>query len=458
MRLLVCTYLIVLIGPCSTQAQEWKVPTIMKKLSNGLTVVASEDQSAPTFGLCIAFGIGFRLEPEGRTGFAHLFEHMMLEGTPRVPKGIFGRVVEGGGGISRADTRYDFTEYLESGPMSVLDPVLWLEADRMTILDFSLKNFENQRSVVEEEVRTKVLNQAYGGFYWLDLAQKAFDTYPNAHNFYGDFKDLDAARIDEVRSFYESYYGPNNAVLAIVGDANPNELFSHVQKYFAAVPSRPKAPRPDVNEPPQKRERHIEETDRLAQVPALAVGYRMPPRRSIDGVLAAITGELLHNGDASVLHQSLIKQKQVVTAISGGVNWPLGNPFEYDGPTLMTSFMKYPRDVSEAQVLSAYDAAIVDLSRIGPTRDQLERVAAKIRADWYRQLEMPIYHARVLAHAVLFDGTFDSVYQLPDRVAKVKPEQIRDFAAKYLISANRTIINRVPISLAKPNSGSGEVQ
>lgn len=459
MRLIFRSCVIFLLCVCSGHAQEWRAPTVMKKLSNGLTVVVSEDHSAPTFGLCIAYGIGFRLEPHGRAGFAHLFEHMMFEGTPDAPKGVFQRVIEGGGGFSRADTRYDFTEYIESGPMSVIDPVLWLEADRMKTLDFSAKTLENQRNVVEEEVRISVLNQPYGAFYWLALPEKAFDAFPNAHNFYGDFKDIDSASIEDVRSFYQSYYAPNNAVLAIVGDVKPGEMFSKIEKYFAAIPSRPKPPRPDVNESPQNSERHVEQTDKLSRLPALAVGYRMPPRNSPDAVIAAVAGELLHKGDASVLYQVLVKQKRVATSVSGGVNWPLGSPFEYNGPTLMTSYIKYPQNVTEVQLLSAYDAAIADLAHGGPTRDQLDRVAAKIRADWYHQLEMPVYRARVLAHAVLFDGSFDSVFEVPDRVAKVTPEQVRDFAAKYLVRANRTIINSTPSSLArKTNTASGGVQ
>jgi predicted Zn-dependent peptidase len=190
------------------------------------------------FGLCISYVIGFRLEPQGRTGFAHLFEHMMFEGTPDAPKGVFDRVIEGGGGFNNGDTRYDFTEYIESGPISTLDPVLWLEADRMKTLDFSVKNLDNQRNVVEEEVRVNVLNQPYGSFYWLDLPQKAFDTYPNAHNFYGDFKDLDAASIEDVKKFYQQYYTPNNAVLAIVGDVETADIFAKAEKYFASIPYR----------------------------------------------------------------------------------------------------------------------------------------------------------------------------------------------------------------------------
>ena len=428
----------------AAQAQEWKAPTAMKKLANGLTVVVSEDHSAPTFGLCISYGIGFRLEPEGRTGFAHLFEHMMFEGTPVSPKGVFDRVIEGGGGFNNGDTRYDFTEYIESGPISALEPMLWLEADRMKMLDFSVKNLDNQRSVVEEEVRVNVLNQAYGSFYWLDLPQKAFDTYPNAHNFYGDFKDLDAANIEDVKKFYQQYYVPNNAVLAIVGDVNTADVFAKVEKYFASLPAGPPAKRPDFSEPPQKSERRATQTDKLAQVPAVAIGYRMPPRTSPDAIVAAVTAELLHNGDASILYQTLVKEKQVAASVSGGDNWPLGNAFEYNGPTLMTSFIVYPGKVSLDQVLAAYDAAIADLAKKGPSREQVERIAAKMRSDWYDNLEIPVSRASALSHAVLFEGSFDSVYQIPDRVAKVTPEQVRNFAAKYLVPSNRTIINRVP--------------
>jgi zinc protease len=436
----------------AAQAQEWKAPTAMKKLSNGLTVVVSEDHSAPTFGLCISYGIGFRLEPEGRTGFAHLFEHMMFEGTPVSPKGVFDRVIEGGGGFNNGDTRYDFTEYIESGPISVLEPMLWLEADRMKTLDFSVKNLDNQRSVVEEEVRVNVLNQPYGSFYWLDLPQKAFDTYPNAHNFYGDFKDLDAANIEDVKKFYQQYYVPNNAVLAIVGDVNTADVFAKVEKYFASVPAGPPAKRPDFSEPEQKSERRFAQTDKLAKGPALAIGYRMPPRTSPDAIVGAVTAELLHNGDASILYQALVKEKQVAASISGGSNWPLGNGYEYNGPTLMTSFIVYPQNVSEDQLLAAYDAAIAELAKKGPSREQVESIAAKMRSDWYDQLEIPVSRASALSHAVLFGGTFDSVYQIPDRVSKVTPEQVRAFAAKYLVPSNRTIINRVP---APPDKTSG---
>jgi predicted Zn-dependent peptidase len=453
-------WLFFLLAVCTASpaaAQQWKAPTTMKKLPNGLTVVVSEDHSAPTFGLCISYGIGFRLEPEGRTGFAHLFEHMMFEGTPNAPKGVLMRVIEGGGGNLNGDTRYDHTEYIETAPISALEPVLWIEADRLKTLDFSNKNLENQRNVVEEEVRVNVMNRPYGLFFAIDLPGKAFDTYPNNHNFYGDFRDLDSAKIEDVQKFYEQYYAPNNAVLAIVGDVQPDDIFARVEKYFAAIPPRNVPPKPKVDEPPQTAERRFTETDKLAKVPALAIAYRMPPRHAPDALAAAVTGELLHNGQASRLYQALVKDKQVALSADGGVNWPLGTPFEYNGPTLMTSFIVYPPNVTEDQLLAAFDANIKDLIDEGPSQQDVNRVVTKMRSDFYSNLEDPISRASVLSHFVLFDGSFDAVYQIPDELAKVTPAEIRAFAAKYLVAANRTVMNRVPApaetDFAKPQGG-----
>jgi zinc protease len=434
-------------------AGEWKVPAVTRKLSNGLVVVVSEDHSAPTFGLCISYRIGFRLEPPGRTGFAHLFEHMMFEGTPDAPKGTFDRVIEGGGGNNNADTRYDFTEYIDTAPVSELDPVLWLEADRLKSLDFSPEHLENQRKVVEEEVRVNVLNQPYGLFFAIDLPGKAFNRFPNAHNFYGDFKDLDAAKIQDVKAFFMHYYAPNNAVMAIAGDVTPEEVFAKVEKYFGGIAPRQVPPKPDLTEPPQTAERRSTEQDKLARVPALAIGYRMPPRHSHDAVVGALVGELLHNGQASLLYQALVKDKKVALEVQGGVNFVFGNPFEYDGPTLLTSFIVYPPKVTEENVLGAYDSVISSLATQGPSPAALARISAKMQSDWYSGLEVPIDRASVLSHATLLDGNAERVNAIPDELARVTPEEVRAFAAKYLVKTHRTIINRVPAQPASHGAG-----
>jgi len=437
-------------------AQQWAPPTQTKTLSNGLRVIVSEDHSAPTIGICVTYGIGFRLEPEGRTGFAHLFEHMMFEGTPVSPKGVFDQVVESGGGFNNGDTRYDYTEYIESASTAALDPLLWLEADRMKTLDFSVKNLENQRNVVEEEVRVNVLNQPYGLFYAIDLAGKAYDTYPNAHNFYGDFKDLDAAKIEDVQSFYEHYYAPNNAVIAVAGDVKSDEVFAKVEKYFGALPQRQVTPKPDLTEKPQTAERRSSQEDKLATLPALAIGYRMPPKTPHESVVAAMTGEILHNGQASRLYQYLVKEKQVATEVQGGVNWPLGTFLEYSGPTLMTSFIIYPANLKGDAVIAAYDAAVESLAHAGPKPDELERVRTKMRSDWYDQIETPLGRASALAHAALLDGDATRVYSVPDDFNKVTADEVRSFAAKYLVKTNRTIIDRVPAPKSASDAKGGQ--
>ena len=324
--------------------QQWKAPTTMKKLANGLTVVVSEDHSAPTFGICVSYGIGFRLEPEGRTGFAHLFEHLMFEGTPNAPKGVLDRVIEGGGGTNDGDTRYDFTEYVETAPISAIDPVLWIEADRMKTLDFSTRNLDNQRNVVEEEVRVNVLNQPYGLFFAIDLPGKAFDTYPNAHNFYGEFKDLDAARIEDVQRFYEQYYTPGNAVLVIVGDVKPEDVYAKVEQYFARIPSRQAPPKAQVEEPAQTAERRSSETDRLAKVPALAI--------AISHAATSLSGCYRRRGCRRTASQwtgfaaiPVIGERQPSRAISRGRSeLALGHPFRVQRPHVNDLIYRLPTE------------------------------------------------------------------------------------------------------------------
>jgi predicted Zn-dependent peptidase len=437
------------------QAAHWKVPTATRQLPNGLVVVVSEDHSAPTVGICVSYGIGFRLEPEGRTGFAHLFEHMMFEGTPVAPKGVFDQVIESGGGNNNGDTRWDFTEYIETAPVSATDALLWLEADRMKTLDFSPANLENQRNVVEEEVRVNVLNQPYGLFYGIDLPMAAYDKYPNAHNFYGDFKDLDAANIKDVEDFYNHYYAPNNAVLAVAGDVVPDEIFAKTEKYFGTIPRREVPARPDVTEAAQKAERRKQQTDKLANVPALAIGYRMPDRGSPEAMAGVVLGELLHNGQASLFYQSLVKEKKLASSVDGGVNWPLGSPLEYNGPTLMATLLVYNPDQTADTVLAAYDQVIAGIVKNGPSAQEMDRIRTKILSDWYAQLERPINRASLLSHLTLFEGKPDGVNGLEDRLAAVTPKQVQDFAARYLVSSNRTVIDRVPAPPDKSKKPTG---
>lgn len=428
----------------ATATAGWQIPIEVKKLPNGLTMVVSEDHTAPTFGMSTVYRIGFRLEPKGRTGFAHLFEHMMFEGTPVSPKGTLTRVIEGGGGVLNGSTRYDYTNYIASAPTSAIDAILWLEADRMKQLDFSEKNLKNQQEVVKEEIRVNVKNRPYGLFFWTDLAGKAFDKWENAHDGYGSFEDLDAATLQDVEKFYGTYYGPNNAVVALVGDLNPAEVFAKVEKYFGALPSRPVPPPPDVSEGLNKSERRLVQTDPLARVPAIAVGYKMPARGSRDHVPAAVLGDLLLNGEASRLYQGLVKGRELLLQIEGGMNWPLGDAWTFNGPALMVMFALYKPTTSASAVADAIQEEVQKIAAEGVPAADLARVRTKMRSDYYSNLELPIYRADALALAQLLTGSANSVNEVPARLEAVTAADLQRVASTYLTVANRTVVDRRP--------------
>ncbi len=425
-------------------APKWDLPIATKTFSNGLTVVVSPDHSAPTFGICIVYRIGMRLEPKGRSGFAHLFEHFMFEGTPNAPKGTAQRVIEGGGGVNNGSTRADYTDYIETAPVSALEPILWLEADRMKTLDFSEKNLTNQRDVVKEEIRVNVKNRPYGLFFWTDMSAKAFDKWENAHDGYGSFTDLDKATLKDAEGFFKSYYGPNNATIAIVGDVTPEEVFAKIEKYFGKIPSRPVPKGVDFSEGLNKAERTLSETDDLAKVPAFAVGWKMPARGSKDQVPAAVLASVLLNGEASRVYQSLVKNKALLLNVDGGVNWPLGDPWTYNGPTLLTVFGLYKPTSSAKEVVGALDAEIQKIAKDGVPTEELRRVQTKMESDFYSDLELPLNRATKLAILQSFNVKPISINEIPAQIEAVTSDDLKRVAVTYLTAANRTIVDRQP--------------
>jgi len=420
----------------------WKLPVETRKLSNGLTVVVSEDHSAPTFGIAIVYRIGFRLEPQGRTGFAHLFEHMMFEGTPVAPKGTFTRVIEGGGGVLNGSTRYDYTNYIASAPVSALDAILWLEADRMKALDFSEKNLKNQQEVVKEEIRVNVKNRPYGLFFWTDLAGKAFDKWGSSHDGYGSFEDLDAATIGDVEKFFRDYYGPNNAVLAIVGDVAPAEAFAKVDQYFGTLASRPVPSGSDLSEGLNTAERTLEQSDPLARVPAVAVGWKVPSRASKDYVPLAVLGDVLLNGEASRLYQGLVKGQELLLQVQGGLNFPFEGPWQTNGPTLLGLFGLYKPTTDAKTVADAVQAEVQKIVREGVPAQDLARIKTKMRSDFYADLELPLNRANALAVSQLLSGSAALLNDLPAQIDAVSSQDLQRVAGTYLTVANRTVVNR----------------
>ena len=255
-------------------------------LPNGLKVVVSPDHTAPVVLVEVMYNIGFRVEPKGRTGFAHLFEHMMFQGSGQLKKLEHIQYVSRAGGVLNGSTRFDYTNYFQVVPSNALDLTLWLEADRMRSLDLSPENLKNQQNVVSEEVRVNVLNQPHGGFEWLDLWEKANTNWHNAHNFYGDLSELEAATLDDVRAFFKTYYAPNNAVLVVVGDTTAAEVRALAEKHFGGIPRGTPPPPADVSEPPQTAEKRAD-ARRQAGAHAGAGHGLAPAAADVEGLLRA---------------------------------------------------------------------------------------------------------------------------------------------------------------------------
>ncbi len=434
----------------AAQAPRWTIPTAVKKLPNGLTIVVSEDHTSPTFGLSVVYKVGFRLEPKGRTGFAHLFEHLMFEGTPNSPKGAFDRLIEGGGGVNNGSTRSDYTNYIESAPVSALEPILWLEADRMRALDITAENLNNQKDVVKEEIRVNVKNRPYGLFFWSDLIGLTFERWENNHDGYGSFTDLDAAKLEDVRSFHTTYYAPNNAVLGIAGDVKADEVFALVAKYFGDIPAQPAPPKPDFSEKLGTKDRTLTEPDEFAQVPAVAISYRMPEPDSPDYVPAWVLGDLLLSGDASRLYQALVKGKELFINLDGGVNWPLGNAITNGGPTMLVVFGLYKPVGPGREMVDAVQHEIDTVAKDGVGKADLDRVKTKMISDFYSNLEMLINRADTVAIRQALTGDAASINQVPAQIEAVSLSDLQRVAAKYLTVANRSWIDRVPATKPMP--------
>ncbi|WP_031372912.1 M16 family metallopeptidase [Lysobacter antibioticus] len=437
----------------AAESDRWQLPVAVKKLDNGLTVVVSQDHNSPTVGVSVVYHVGMRLEPKNRTGFAHLFEHLMFQGTPVAPKGVFDQVISGGGGRNNGSTRADFTNYIEVAPVSALDRILWLEADRMKTLDFNPTTLKNQQDVVKEEIRVNVKNQPYGGFMWIDIGQHAFQKWENNHDGYGSFQDLENASLEDVRSFHRDYYGPNNAVLGIAGDITPEDAFKLADKYFGAIPGRPTPPPPDFAEGLNTKEKRIEQTDALAQVPAIAAAWKMPTRGSRDHAPMAVLGSLLAGDEASRLYQGLVKQRQI--ALNIDALYGLTDPWTYNGPTLFTLFALYKPDTNADAVLAAIDEEVAKVARDGVDAVTLKRVKTHMLADWYNGLESYIERADTVARMQTLWGDANVVNKIPGWIEGVTSADLQRVAKTYLTRANRTVIDRKPVAMAAPAAKPG---
>ncbi|HEU0109877.1 MAG TPA: pitrilysin family protein [Flavisolibacter sp.] len=428
-------------GKPEPKTDELQIPVTYYKLNNGLKVVLSPDKTAPTIAVAVYYNIGFRNEPRNRTGFAHLFEHMMFQGSENLGKMEFIQLVQKNGGVLNGSTRFDFTNYFEVMPAHKLETALWAEADRMKGLKITQENLTNQQGVVKNEVKVNVLNQPYGGFPWLDMPQYANKNWFNAHNFYGDLADLDSAKLEDVDAFFKTFYAPNNAVLVVSGDFEITEAQKWIKQYFEKIPASQLPAKPDLTEPVQEKEQRFTKPDSLAKKPALAVSYKMPERNTPEYFAMGLIDQILGQGQDSRLYQALVQQKGYTSGVNAGINIGLGNMFDYNGPMLWTSSVIHDATVPADSIIRQYDLAIADIMN-NTTNEDLQLAMVKMRSGLYDAMGnfFGIGKINLLACFALFDDNPARINSLESEFKKVTPQLIRKTAQQYLSSKNRTIL------------------
>jgi predicted Zn-dependent peptidase len=431
--------------------QQTKLPPIKftdTTLDNGLRVIISEDHYAPVFGIVVAYKVGSRDERPGRTGFAHLFEHMMFKGSENVGPGEHFYLIFTKGGNMNGTTSTDRTVYYEVMPKNQLDLALYLEADRMRSLKVTKENLENQRQAVKEERRLGLDNQPYGATNEkLDVL--VYDNPAYQHSVIGSMADLDAASVEDVQEFFKTYYAPNNAVVALVGDLNTADTLARVKKYFGSIPRQP-APKPaDLTEPEKKEERRARLEDKLARLVRLDMAYRVPAYNDPETMALAIAGNILGGGESSRLYQRLVKEKELATTIFAGVNGRAG-PSKFQ----IGAIVRPGKSAQELEGLISEEIARLVSEPV--TEKELERARTAIRRNALGPRQSVLSTALSLAENA-------AIYNDPNRVntdhekrLAITAEDILKAAQKYLRTANRVVVVTTPAAQAPAPAKPGQ--
>jgi predicted Zn-dependent peptidase len=410
-------------------------------LPNGLRVVLTPDRSAPVIGVAVVYDVGIRSEPPGRSGFAHLFEHLMFQGSANLEKLAHFRHVQGSGGTFNGSTHFDYTDYFETLPSNALERALFLEADRMRGPRLTEENLRNQIDVVKEEIRVNVLNRPYGGFPWLKLPPVMFDTFPNAHDGYGSFDDLESSTVADAADFFDRYYAAGNAVLSVGGDFDVAEAVSLVELHFGDVPARPAPPRPDFAEPDLTAERRDAYIDSLAPLPAVAAAWRVPdPILDLPAYLPfVVLAEVLTDGDASRLVHRLVLRDRSVTSVGGYLGF-MGEPFAARDPTALVLQAHLPPGGDAEKVLRTIDEECQCIATGGLGEGELARTQARMATHLLRDTDAVL--GRGLQMAVLEQqrGAPELVNELPRLVGEVTADEVVA-AAATLVPSRRAAID-----------------
>jgi predicted Zn-dependent peptidase len=413
------------------------------RLKNGLRVVVLPDRTSPVVAVAVYYDVGMRSEPEGRTGFAHLFEHLMFQGSANLKKTDHFTYVQGAGGILNGSTHVDYTNYYEVLPSTATELALFLEADRMRSVALTQENLENQVAVVQNEIRVNVQNRPYGGFPWLQIPPVLFESFANTHDGYGSFVDLEAATLDDAQSFFDRYYAPANAVLAVAGDVDPEQVMAWVQEQFGDIPGRDVTPPPAFTEPPLTEERRTVVHDALAPAPALALAWRTPDPQDLASYLPfVVLAEVLTDGDAARLQDRLLLKDRIATSV-GGYLGIMGDPLDARDPTPLMLEVHHAPEVEADTVLAAVDEEIARLTTDGLDQEEVDRTVARMTARYLRDVDPVLGRA---THAAVYEqqrARAELLNELPDLLASVTAAEVQQ-AAGSLRTDNRAVLELRP--------------
>jgi zinc protease len=406
------------------------------KLKNGLRVLLAEDHRAPTYSICVTYNVGSRDERPGRTGFAHLFEHMLFQGSENVGKGEHFILVQNNGGSANGTTNIDRTNYFETLPANQLELGIFLEADRMRAPAITQANFDNQRLTVQEERRQSYDNRPYGKTYEAVIGL-AYDNFPYKHSTIGSMEDLNAATVQDAEAFFRTYYAPNNAVLSMVGDFKTDVALGLIKKYFETIPPQTPPAAPDMSEPEQNGERRKVIEDGFAQTPRLDIVYKIPPANTPDWYALDFLGHVLSSGVSSRLYQKFVKEKELALSVYADAN-------EQRGPSLFWfSIMARPNtNLGELEKLLYEEIARLQNESVADW--ELKKVQMQLRRQRAQQLYSSRSRANSLGHfAVYYDDPqlINSIWRKYELVTRADLQRV---VRTYFKETNRTIVTTLP--------------
>ena len=412
------------------------------KLSNGLEVILLEDHAVPVINLQVWYHVGSKDERPGRTGFAHLFEHLMFKGSAHVGPDEHSRIIEAVGGLDNASTHEDYTSYIETFPSNYLERVLWLEADRMGSLNVDEVNFKSEREVVKEERRVRVDNQPYGRIEE-DLYAAAFTVHPYHHTPIGSMEDLDKATIEDVRDFFHTFYKPNNATLVLVGDFHSEEALAWAKKYFEGIPpSTPPIPRIDAPEPPQKQERVIEKSYSNTPLPAVVIGYKMPARFTPDAYPLDLASNILAGGESSRLYQTLVYKERIAVQSAGFGNFT-------EDPNLFWVYAIMNQGHTAEEGLKSVVGALEGLKDSPVDLKELEKAKNQEISGFILGREKDEEKAEALAADAVIGKSPDLVNTELEFYLKASPADVQRVAKEYFVKDHATVLILTPAPAAK---------